>query len=109
MLTFTPLKGSQLPLLFVSSTLTSIAADIGGSSLRAWAPLSYSLALASIAPFCGHLEDTLGRRQITLIGAVLICVGIILVGTAQTLVQVIVGMILAGAGAAIGELTALAG
>ena len=102
-------EGSQLPLLFVGGTLPFIAADTGGASVQAWVPVSYSLALASVAPFCGSLQDILGRRNIALGGSVSICVGIIIVGTAHTLPQVIVGMVFAGAGAAVGELTALAG
>ena len=101
--------GSQLPLLFVGESLTFIAADTGGASVQVWVPVSYSLALASVAPFCGHLQDTLGRRNVALCGSISICVGIVIVGTAHNVAQVIVGMIFAGAGAAIGELTALAG
>jgi MFS family permease len=72
-------------------------------------PISYSLALAAIAPFCGYLQDLFGRRNITLAGGVVLCVGIIVVATAHSIGAAIGGMAVAGAGAAIGELTALAG
>ena len=93
----------------MGGSLTFIAVDTGGASVLVWVPVSYSLALASIAPFCGHLQDTVGRRNVALCGSISICVGIIIVGTAHKPAQVIVGMIFAGAGAAVGELTALAG
>ena len=86
-----------------------IAKDIGGATIEAWMPISYSLALAAIAPFCGYLQDLFGRRNITLAGGVVLCIGIIVVATAHTIGAAICGMAIAGAGAAIGELTALAG
>lgn len=71
--------------------------------------MANTLAIASVAPFCGYLQDLFGRRYITLAGGVTILVGIILVGTAHSFGQAVTGMGFAGAGAAIGELTALAG
>ena len=102
-------QGSQLPLYFVGGTLSFIAADIGGTTTQVWLPTSYSLVLAAVAPFCGYLQDLFGRRIITLAGGLLLCVGIIITGTAHSIAQAIAGMSLAGGGAAIGELTALAG
>jgi MFS family permease len=101
--------GSQLPLFFVGGSLAFIAKDIGGSIIEAWMPISYSLALAAVAPFCGYLQDLFGRRNITLAGGIVLCVGIIVVATAHSIGAAITGMCIAGAGAAIGELTALAG
>ena len=72
-------------------------------------PISYSLVLAAVAPFCGYLQDLFGRRNITLGGGTALCVGIIIVATAHTPGQAIAGMSISGGGAAIGELTALAG
>lgn len=86
-----------------------MAKDIGGATIQAWMPISYSLALAAIAPFCGYLQDIFGRRNITLAGGVVLCVGIIVVATAHSIGAAIGGMAIAGAGAAVGELTALAG
>jgi len=51
----------------------------------------------------------MGRRYIALMGCTLLCVGAALVGTTHTIGQGVTGMALAGAGAGIGELTALAG
>lgn len=55
------------------------------------------------------MQDVFGRRYISLTGAVGLIVGLILLGTAHTIGQAIVGMAMCGVGAAVGELTALAG
>lgn len=55
------------------------------------------------------MQDLFGRRYITLGGGVMILVGCGLLASAHSFGQAIVGMCFAGAGAAIGELTALAG
>jgi MFS family permease len=104
-----PIPGSQLPLFFVGGSLAFIAKDIGGATTEAWIPISYWLALATIAPFCGYLQDFFGRRNITLAGGVVLRVGIIVVSTAHSIGAAVTGMAIAGAGAAIEELTALAG
>jgi MFS family permease len=89
--------------------LSYMAADLGGTALTSpsWIPVCNTLAVASVAPFSGYLTDIFGRRNITLIGSILIMVGIVVVGTAHHFGQAIAGMSIAGAGAGIGELTAL--
>lgn len=101
--------GSQIPLYFVGGSLSFIAADIGGAEASAWLSVSYALTLSAVAPFCGYLQDLLGRRNITLAGGVALMMGCIILATAHKFGQGVVGMSFAGAGAAIGELTALAG
>ena len=101
--------GSQIPLYFVGGSLSFIAKDIGGSEASAWLSVSYALALSAVAPFCGYLQDLVGRRNITLAGGVSLMMGCIILATAHSFGQGVVGMSFAGAGAAIGELTALAG
>ena len=71
--------------------------------------MSNILALAAVAPFVGYLQDLLGRRNIAITGSLFLILGNIITGTAHSFGQVCAGMALAGAGAAIGELTALAG
>ncbi|KAH7386393.1 putative major facilitator superfamily transporter [Cadophora sp. MPI-SDFR-AT-0126] len=103
--------GSQVPLYFTGGMLSYMAADLGGEALKSasWIPVCNTLAVASVAPFSGYLTDIFGRRNITLIGSLLIIVGIAIVGTAHHFGQAIAGMSIAGAGAGIGELTALGG
>ena len=74
-----------------------------------WLPVANTLAIAVVAPYTGYLQDLFGKRYIALFGALCICVGIVLVGTAHTFGQGVTGMAMAGAGAGIGELTGLAG
>lgn len=89
--------------------LSYMVADLGNAKASVWLPVSNTLVLAAVSPFAGYLEDLFGRRLITLVGSCFIMAGIIIVATAHSFAQGIVGMALAGGGAAVGELTALAG
>jgi MFS family permease len=89
--------------------LTFIVHDIGSPEKSSWLPVANTLAIASIAPFVGYLQDIFGRRNMSLLGGVAIMVGIVLIGTAHGFGQAVTGMSVAGAGGAVGELTALAG
>ncbi|KIY02373.1 uncharacterized protein Z520_02511 [Fonsecaea multimorphosa CBS 102226] len=101
--------GSQIPLYFLGGTLTYISADLGGTKASAWLPVAYSLALGAVTPFCGYLQDLLGRRYVTLTGGTILLIGCIVMATAQNFRSGVVAMCFAGAGASIGELTAVAG
>ena len=57
------------------------------------------LALAGICPFVGSLSDLLGRRYVAILGAVLVCLGLIVSSTANTMNTFIGGMAISGAGA----------
>lgn len=88
--------------------------------------LANLLALAAICPFVGSLSDLVGRRMVALIGAAFLVIGMIVSSTAHTMNIFICkhmfcgheafcsadsipgGMALAGVGAGINELTALA-
>lgn len=50
-----------------------------------------------------------GKRNISILGSILILVGTIVTATAHSFAQGVAGMTIAGGGASIGELTALAG
>lgn len=101
--------GSQLPLYFTGGTLTFIAEDLNAHDVIGWLPVANTLAIASVCPFVGYLQDLFGKRYIALFGALLLCLGCIVLGTAHHLGAALAGMALAGAGAGIGELTGLAG
>ncbi|KAJ5122969.1 hypothetical protein N7448_009066 [Penicillium atrosanguineum] len=70
--------------------------------------LANLLSLAGVCPFVGSLSDLLGRRYVAIIGASFICLGMIVCSTAHTMNIFIAGMAIAGAGAGVNELTALA-
>lgn len=101
--------GSQLPLYFVGGALSFMGVDLDAADTISWLPVSYQLGVAALTPFCGYLEDGFGKRNIVLAGCVLCCVGIIITGTANGFAQAVAGMAIVGPGAAITELTALAG
>jgi MFS family permease len=89
--------------------LSFIVRGIGNPSGLGWLPTANSLAIAAVAPFVGYMQDLFGKRYISIFGAVLLCVGCVLVGTAHSFGQALAGMAIAGGGAGIGELTGLAG
>jgi MFS family permease len=101
--------GSQLPLYFVGASLTFIADDLRAPGAVGWMPVANTLAIAAVVPFCGYLQDLFGKRYFGLFGAALLCVGCVVLGTAQNLAAAVAGMALTGAGAGVGELTGLAG
>lgn len=101
--------GSQIILYFTGGSLAFIGADLGITRGIAWLPTANILAIAATCPYAGYLQDLFGKRYIALFGCFCICTGCALVGSAHTFGQAVVGMAMSGAGAAIGELTGLAG
>jgi hypothetical protein len=97
--------GSQILLYFAGGSLTFIVKDLNTKVGTGWLPTSNTLAIAAIAPFVGYLQDLFGKRYIALFGALLLCLGCIILGTAHSFGQAVSGMAIAGTGAGIGELT----
>ncbi|KAL5366016.1 putative MFS drug efflux pump [Aspergillus floccosus] len=118
--------GSQIPVYLLGGIPPYIYGDIGGVDRWVWfvcGPMSYDtnetelnntqvlanlLALAGVCPFVGSLSDLIGRRYVAIIGASLVVIGMIVCTTAKTMNIFIGGMAIAGAGAGVNELTALA-
>ncbi|KAM0164737.1 hypothetical protein ACHAPG_000510 [Botrytis cinerea] len=98
--------GSQIP--YLGGIPPYIYGDLGGADRWTWFVLSNLLALAAVCPFVGALSDLFGRRYIAIFGAGLIVIGMIVCSTAHSMNIFIGGMAIAGAGAGINELTALA-
>lgn len=101
--------GSQIPVYFAGGSIAAITADIGESAASSWIVVAFALPLTAVAPFCGYLQDLCGRRYVTLFGGICLMVGVILMALTHTFRQAIAGMALAGCGAAMAELSALAG
>lgn len=101
--------GSQVILYFTGGSLSFIAEDLKITQGSAWLPTANILAIAATCPFAGYLQDLFGKRYIALFGSACICIGIILMATTHSFAQALAGMTIAGVGAAIGELTGLAG
>ncbi|KAF3905597.1 hypothetical protein AA313_de0209373 [Arthrobotrys entomopaga] len=100
--------GSQIPVYLFGGIPPYIYGDIGGADRWIWFVLANLLSLASVCPFVGSLSDLIGRRNVAMLGALLLIIGMIVCGTAHTMNIFISGMAVAGAGAGICELTALA-
>ncbi|PMD45398.1 MFS multidrug transporter-like protein [Hyaloscypha variabilis F] len=100
--------GSQIPVYIFGGIPPYIYADLGGVDRWIWFVLANLLALAGICPFVGSLSDLLGRRYVALFGSGLVMIGMIVCSTAHTMNIFIGGMTIAGIGAGIAELTALA-
>ncbi|KAL9131146.1 MAG: hypothetical protein Q9217_000847 [Psora testacea] len=99
---------SQIPVYLFGGIPPYIYRDIGGTDRWIWFVLANLLGLAAVCPFVGSLSDLMGRRYVAVLGACLIIIGVIVSSTAQTMNIFIAGMAIAGAGAGINELTALA-
>lgn len=100
--------GSQIPVYIFGGIPPIIYSDIGGADRWIWFVIANLLALAAVCPFVGSLSDLIGRRYVALSGSTLICLGMIVASTAHTMNIFISGMAIAGAGAGVSELTALA-
>lgn len=77
--------GSQILLYFTGATLTFIAEDIGNHSAIGWLPVANTLTIAAVCPFVGYLQDLFGKRYIAVFGALLLCIGCAVMGTAHSL------------------------
>ncbi|OKL62702.1 hypothetical protein UA08_01438 [Talaromyces atroroseus] len=96
--------GSQIPLYLFGGIPPYIYGSIGGSDRWVWLCLANLLALAGICPFVGSLSDLLGRRYLAILGATLVCIGLAVSSTANTMNIFIGGMTICGAGAAAAEM-----
>jgi len=101
--------GSQVILYFAGGSIGFIEEDLGIARGSAWLPTANILAIAAACPYSGYLQDLFGKRYIALFGCFCICLGCLLMGTTQSFAQALAGMAISGVGAAIGELTGLAG
>ncbi|KAK4569575.1 hypothetical protein LTR86_003338 [Recurvomyces mirabilis] len=100
--------GSQIPVYLFGGVPPYIYGDIGGTDRWIWFVLANLLSLAAICPFVGSISDLIGRRYVAIIGAIFLVIGNIICSTAKTMNIFIGGMVFAGIGAGINELTALA-
>ncbi|KAH7083029.1 major facilitator superfamily domain-containing protein [Paraphoma chrysanthemicola] len=101
--------GSQVILYFTGGSLGFIEEDLGLARGSAWLPTANILAIAAACPYAGYLQDLFGKRYIALFGSLCICIGCALVASGHSFAQLLAGMAISGVGAAIGELTGLAG
>ncbi|KAK4557095.1 hypothetical protein LTR86_006076 [Recurvomyces mirabilis] len=96
--------GSQIPLYFAGATLSFIAKDIGQVEAIGWIPVANTFAIAAVCPFVGYMQDLFGKRYIALFGALLLCTGCAVLGSAHSLAQVLAGMVLESLPGLLGQL-----
>lgn len=100
--------GAQEILYFTGGALTYIAVTIE-TAVPNWLLTANTLAVAAVCPFVGYLTDLLGRRWICLAGALLLVIGSVVLAVTHSLASAVTAQAIAGIGAGICELTALAG
>ena len=100
---------SQIPVYLFGGVVPEIYGDIGGVDRWIWMIVGNLIALAAVAPFTGAISDLIGRRYVAIVGSILIIVGMCVSSPAKNMNNMIAGMTIAGAGAGINELTAIAG
>jgi hypothetical protein len=83
--------GSQIPVYLFGGIPPYIYGDIGGADRWIWFVLANLLALAGVCPFVGSLSDLIGRRYVAIIGASLVCLGMIVSSTAHSM-NIFIGM-----------------
>ena len=83
----------------MATAMPSIAADLGGFGLFAWAFSAYMLAQAATIPIYGRLADIYGRRKVFYAGASLFLLGSTLCGFSHTMLQLVAFRALQGLGA----------
>ena len=71
--------------------------------------MSNTLATAAITPFVGAISDLVGRRWVALSGLVLVMVGTLVIGLAQTMAAAIGGNAVVGIGSGLAEMIGFAG
>ncbi|MFA6804361.1 MAG: MFS transporter, partial [Candidatus Methanomethylophilaceae archaeon] len=95
----------------VSTSLKTIAEDLGGMELYAWVFTAYMLCETVMIPIAGKLSDHYGRKPLLIFGTVIFMVGSVLAGLSGSMMELIVfrGMqgilgAIFGVGSAIGPL-----
>ena len=107
------------PVFFITSSLrihsflsllisAYIVADIGGDETYLWLGIAYSISAAAVAPAAGALSDFLTRRGLLMTGSAIVTMGMIMVGAASKMSVAVGGMAVAGFGAALAEVVAIA-
>ncbi len=87
---------------------TDISTDLGDPTASNWFVSAWVISITIAFMLAGANTDMLGRRWFLIVGQAICTIGHIVVGTAQSNTQVIVGMAIAGFGAALCQMAAFA-
>lgn len=97
---------ASLDQTIVSTSIYTIANDLGGLSLQAWATTAYLITSTVSTPLYGKLSDIFGRRPLYLIAIVIFLVGSLYAGSVNSMTELAIARGVQGLGA--GGLLALA-
>ncbi|KAJ4393480.1 hypothetical protein N0V93_002692 [Gnomoniopsis smithogilvyi] len=88
-----------LALLSTASVSTEITRELDASSFQPWVVGCWSIANACSAAVAGYLSDIFGRRNIIIIGDLIVLLGTIMGGTARSIELLLLAQTLIGLGA----------
>jgi EmrB/QacA subfamily drug resistance transporter len=97
---------SSLDQTIVSTSIYTIANDLDGLSLQAWATTAYLITSTVSTPLYGKLSDIFGRRPLYLAAIVIFLAGSLYAGSVHTMTELAIARGIQGMGA--GGLLALA-
>ena len=83
----------------VSAAMRTIADDLGGLSLQAWATTAYLITSTVSTPIYGKLGDIFGRRPVFLTAIAIFIIGSVTTGFANTMFELAAYRALQGVGA----------
>jgi len=90
---------SSLNQTVVGTSMRTIADDLGGQALQAWATTAFLIVSTITTPIYGKLSDLFGRRPLFIIAIVLFLIGSILAGLANTMYELAIYRAVQGLGA----------
>ena len=89
---------SALDNTIVSAAIRTIADDLDGLSLQAWATTAYLITSTLSTPLCGKLGDIFGRKRMYLISITIFLIGSVASATSMSMVELAAFRAVQGAG-----------
>lgn len=90
---------SSLNQTVVGTSMRTIADDLGGQALQAWATTAFLIVSTIVTPIYGKLSDLFGRRPLFIIAIVLFLGGSVLCGLANSMYELALYRAVQGLGA----------
>lgn len=87
-----------LSFLAMASVAEDVTRELGAPEFQPWVVGSWSVGNACSAAVAGYLSDTFGRRNVILLGDIVVLIGSILGGTARSIEMLITAQTLIGFG-----------
>ncbi|MDQ5862062.1 MAG: MFS transporter, partial [Actinomycetota bacterium] len=90
---------ASLDQTIVSTSIYTIANDLDGLSLQAWATTAYLITSTVSTPLYGKLSDIFGRRPLYLIAIAIFLVGSLYAGSVHSMTELAIARGVQGLGA----------